>query len=98
MLLAFTDKEKASTEALKAMESRVVVKYHNSLQFVEQGLDSDLAKKFGVTAAPTFIIVHPEKAEPGKEYGKITSAKLEELKPVVKAAVQKFNSEKEENK
>lgn len=95
-MLAFTDKENASQDALKAMESKVVGKYHNSLQFVEQGLDSDAAKKFGVTAAPTFVIVHPEKAEPGKEYGKVTSSKLDEIKPMVKAALQKYRAEKEE--
>lgn len=98
MLLAFTDNDKPSKEALKALESKVVAKYHNSLQFVEQALDSDIAKKFGVTAAPTFVLVHPEKIEAGKEYGKVTGTRLEELKPVIKAALQKFNAEKEESK
>jgi hypothetical protein len=98
VMLAFTNNEKESKDALKAMESKVVGKYHNSLQFIEQALDSEAAQKFGVTAAPTFVIVHPEKAEAGKEYGKITSSKLDEIKPMVKAALQKYRAEKEESK
>jgi hypothetical protein len=96
MMVAFTDSKEPSKQALKAVESKVVAKYHRSLQFVEQGLDSETARTFGITEAPTFLLVHPEKAEPGKEYGKVTSSKLEEIKPAIKAALQKFNAEKTE--
>jgi hypothetical protein len=97
MLLAFTDNGKESKEALKALESRVVAKYHDSLQFVEQALDSETAKLFGVTEAATFLVVHPDRVENGKELGRTVGTTLEKLKPMIKSALQKARQEKEKD-
>jgi len=65
VVLAFVDNGKESVEALKALEDRRVVKLHERLSFVRARvrLDSEEAKRWGVTQLPTLLLVDPAKGE-----------------------------------
>jgi hypothetical protein len=65
VLLAFTDEKKESAEALKVLEDRRVVKLHERFHFLRASLrrDPEEAKRWGVTTAPTLLVVDPAKGE-----------------------------------
>ena len=64
-LLAFADDRKESTEELKAMEDRTIAKFHDRFHFVRAiyRRESEEAKKYAVSQAPSFVILEPSKGE-----------------------------------
>ena len=65
VVLAFTDDRKESADVLKSLEDRVVASIQDRLVFVKSAWkkDGEEAKRWGVTQAPTFVIVDPASRE-----------------------------------
>lgn len=88
LLLGFADDKKESGEALKILEDRQLVKFHERFQFVRIAYkkDSEESRKWGVTQVPSFVIVDPAKGDVvDRLAGRRT---VKEIKPVfVKALV-----------
>jgi hypothetical protein len=63
MVFLFSDDKKDSEETAKALEDRNIAKHHEKLVFVKVAYDKDNddCKRFGVTSAPTVMIVDPTK-------------------------------------
>lgn len=97
-LVAFGADGEDLKKALKALEDRTLVKYHNKFIFIRQALDSDAAKKLKVEDGPSIVILDPTKEEAKRELGRIKGSTPSDIKPCVKAAVLKHNEEKEESR
>jgi hypothetical protein len=97
-LVAFGEDVEPFRAALKALEDRTLVKYHNQLIFIRQGLDSDAARKFAVTESPTLLLLDPTAEEAAQERGRVTKGGAAEFKAAIKAALQKRKEETEESR
>ncbi|HLY75142.1 MAG TPA: hypothetical protein VKU80_13560 [Planctomycetota bacterium] len=87
LLVVGFDDEKG--ESLKAFEDRVLVKYHERIEFVKfpARKDSEAAKKWGVSQAPAFFLCDAAKENPERNaLEKLTGKKSP---AVLKAAIQK---------
>ena len=63
-MYAFVDDKETSTRTLKALAHPWIGKDHDRMVFVKRtGRDSELAKKFKVTALPTLVYVAPSLKE-----------------------------------
>jgi hypothetical protein len=94
LLLAFSDEKKESSELLKILEDRTLVKYHDRFLFVKIPFrrDSEEAKKWKVAQAPVLLMIDPEKGD------LLADAKLRstpaDLKSKIQAALAKAESRK----
>ena len=88
ILYAFLDDKEASEKSIKALEHPWVARDHNRVIFVRKYvLDGDLAKRFKVTSAPTFVF-YDAAAKAGQE---VIERKTGELTPkVIRAPMRKF--------
>ena len=87
VLLGFSDEKKESSEAMKVLEDRQLVKYHDRFLFLRVAFkkDSEECRKWGVTQAPAVVIVDPAK---GTEVDKwIGRRSVKEIKPVFAKAM-----------
>jgi hypothetical protein len=68
VVLAFVNDKKDSEDTLKAFEDRTIAKKHDQITFVKKEFakDSEEAKKWGATSAPTVVFINPSK-EAGKQ-------------------------------
>ncbi len=66
--LAFLDDKKDSEALVTSLEDRWVVKYHERMVFTKAAFDrnSELCKKYNVTAAPTLLLVNPAQEDAKK--------------------------------
>jgi hypothetical protein len=85
-------------ESLKAFEDRLLVKYHDRIEFVKFPVrrDSEAAKKWGVSQAPAFFICDAAKENPEKNtLEKLTGKKSPAaLKSAIQKAFQKLEAKK----
>ncbi len=65
VVMAFVDDKKDSADTLKALEDRTVAKLHGRFLFVRAAFrrDSEEARKWGVSQAPTLVVADPAKGE-----------------------------------
>lgn len=94
VLLGFADERKESAEALKVLEDRQLAKYHERFLFMKAAFrkDSEEAKKWGVSQAPSFVIVDPAKGEVlERTSGRRT---VKELKPLIVKALARLDKDK----
>ena len=87
VLLGFVDEKKESAEALKALEDRQLVKYHDKFLFIRVAFkkDSEEARKWVVAQAPVLVIVDPAK---GVEVDRLSGRRsVKEIKPVFAKAM-----------
>jgi hypothetical protein len=68
LALVFLDEKKDSEAFAKALEDRWIAKHHERLVFqrVEFERDSAAAKAWGVTSAPSMVLVNPEEQDDKK--------------------------------
>jgi len=87
VLLGFSDEKKESVESLKALEDRQLAKYQDRFLFMKVAYkkDSEEAKKWGVSQAPTLVIVDPAKGDVIDRIGPRKTAK--DLKPLLVKAL-----------
>lgn len=66
--LAFLDEKKDSGTFVASLEDRWVAKHHDRLVFAKTAFDrnSEECKKWGVTSAPTLLLVNPAEENPRK--------------------------------
>jgi hypothetical protein len=66
--LVFADDRKDSEALLNALEDRWVAKHHERITFskIAYERNSDIAKKWNVTTAPTILLVNPSEEDPRK--------------------------------
>jgi len=66
--MAFLDEKKDSEAFVASLEDRWVAKHHDRLTFVKVAFDrtSEECKKWGVTTAPTLLLVNPAEENPKK--------------------------------
>jgi hypothetical protein len=66
--LAFLDEKKDSETLVASLEDRWVAKYHERMIFTKVAFDknSELCKKYGVTSAPTLVLVNPTQEDAKK--------------------------------
>jgi len=88
IVYAFLDDKEASVKAVKSLEHPWVAKDHGRLIFVRKYvLDSPLAKRFKVTAAPTLVFFDPTMKE-GQE---VVERRTGEITPKqIRAPMKKF--------
>ena len=79
--LAFLDEKKDSETLVASMEDRWVAKYQERLVFTKVAFErtSDVCKKYGVTGAPTILLVNPSEEDPKKSVVDSLVAKKELL-------------------
>lgn len=90
VLLGFSDDKKESAEALKVLEDRQLVKYHEKFLFVRIAFkkDSEESKKWGVTQAPSMVLVDPAK---GDVVDRLSGRRtVKEIKPVFAKAMSRL--------
>ena len=77
--LVFADEKKDSEQLLNALEDRWVAKHHERLTFskIAYERNSDVAKKWNVTTAPTILLVNPAEEDPKKRIVDQLAAKKE---------------------
>jgi hypothetical protein len=87
VVLGFSDEKKESSEALKVLEDRQLVKFHDRFLFLRVAFkkDSEECRKWGVTQAPTVVIVDPAKGDVVDRLSGRRSVK--EIKPVFAKAM-----------
>ncbi len=94
VLLGFADDKKESADALKVLEDRQLAKYHERFLFMKAAFrkDSEEAKKWGVSQAPSFVIIDPGKGEVlDRASGRRT---VKELKPLIVKALARLDKDK----
>jgi hypothetical protein len=98
LVLGFSDDKRESAEGLKVLEDRQLVKYHDRCQFVRIFFkkDSEDSRKWGITQAPSLVIVDPAK---GDVLDRLTGRRtVKELKPVFAKAVGRLDAVRFEKK
>lgn len=93
-LLVFADERKDSLETLKALEDRTLVKYQERFTFVKLTgkRDAEEARRWGVTALPSVLILDPAKPEVMERCSGRRSPK--ELKALISKALGKLDARK----
>ena len=68
LAIAFLDEKKDSETMVNSLEDRWVVKHHERFVFTKVAFDrnSEECKKWGVTSAPTLLLVNPAEENPKK--------------------------------
>lgn len=82
VVLFLTDDRKDSQDALKSLESAEMAPLHEKVVFVRHAWkkDSEEAKKYGATQAPTVVVLDPESREPlDKAVGRKSARELKAL-------------------
>jgi hypothetical protein len=98
LLLGFSDDKRESAEGLKVLEDRQLVKYHDRFQFVRISFkkDSEESRKWGITQAPSLVIVDPAKGDILERLSGRRTVK--EIKPVFAKAVGRLDTVRFEKK
>ncbi len=93
-LLVFADERKDSLETLKALEDRTLVKYQERFHFVKLAgkRDAEEARRWGVVALPTVLILDPLKPEVLERSSGRRSPR--ELKGLITKALGKLDAKK----
>jgi hypothetical protein len=68
LALAFLDEKKDSETFVTSLEDRWVAKHHDKFTFMKVAFDrnSEECRKWGVTAAPTLLLINPAEENPKK--------------------------------
>lgn len=97
VLAAWADDRKAAAETLKNLEDRSVAKLHERFVFVKLPYTRDAqdVREWKVHAAPTLIVLDPEKFEVGKWLDKVSgSQSARALKEFLQKALRKHEEAK----